>query len=230
MLTSFTIGLSLGLVGGLHCMTMCGPIAAFLHSNSKLKSSSIVYNVGRLTTYMLLGLSIGLLGEGFAVFGYQQVVSILSGILVLSFVLLPQLFKLNTSLGFANRVVVKLRDRMVAVSKTKSLSTYFGLGILNGMLPCGMVYMALVAAFATSNALTSSILMIGFGLGTFPLMLFISLGSQAFSKKIAIKRIVPALSIVVGVVLILRGMALDIPYLSPLLAQIGWDNGITTCQ
>ena len=211
-------------------MTMCGPIAAFLHSSSSLKSSSIVYNSGRLTTYILLGLSIGLLGEGFAIVGYQQAVSIISGVLILSFVLLPQLFKLNTNLGFANKVVVKLRDRLVAVSKSKSLSTYFGLGVLNGMLPCGMVYMALVASFATSNAFSSSILMAGFGIGTFPLMLFISMGSQAFRKKLAIKKIVPALSIIVGVVLILRGMALDIPYLSPLLAQIGWDSGITTCQ
>ena len=72
--------------------------------------------------------------------------------------------------------------------------------------------------------------MAGFGLGTFPLMLLISIGSQKLSQKLAMKKMVPAISVVIGIVLIMRGLALDIPYLSPLLVQIGWDSGISTCR
>ncbi len=230
MTTPFIIGLSLGLLGGLHCITMCGPIAAFLHKNNSLKMSSVLYNGGRIITYILLGLSVGFLGEGLAIFGYQQIISIISGILVIFFVLIPQLSKWTSGFGTANKVIVLLRDKLLSITKTKSPFTYLGLGILNGALPCGLVYMALVSSFNTGDSLSAGILMAGFGLGTSPLMTVIMMGGMAFINKVKIKRLVPALTVAIGLFLIVRGMALDIPYISPLMADLGWDLGITTCR
>lgn len=229
-MSAFLVGLTLGVLGGFHCITMCGPIAAFLHNKSNLKTSTLLYNTGRLVTYILLGALVGLLGERLAIFGYQQSISIISGTFILLFVLIPQLSKLTNKLGTANYIIVSLRDKLLNVTKTKSPTAYLGLGMLNGLLPCGLVYMALVSSFNATGLVSSISLMAGFGLGTWPLMSIMMIGGGAIFKKLRVRRLIPTLTVIIGLFLIVRGMALDIPYLSPLIGSLGWDAGITTCN
>lgn len=229
-MTSLAIGLSLGFLGGFHCITMCGPIAAFLHNRSNFKLSTILYNVGRVLTYMTLGLLLGLVGEQLSIFGYQQTISIASGAIILLFVLIPQISRWTNKLGTANRVITALRDLLLKVASTKSPFFYLGLGLLNGLLPCGLVYMALVTSFNAYGLTSSVLVMLGFGLGTWPLMSIMMIGGGTFLQKLRIKRLIPTLTIIIGAFLIIRGMALDIPYLSPLMQSLGWDSGITTCN
>ena len=90
-------GLALGFLGSLHCIGMCGPIALALPSQSKSKlsfySGRLLYNLGRVITYSIMGLIIGLIGQKINLAGYQQIISVILGIAILIAVLLPSRFK-----------------------------------------------------------------------------------------------------------------------------------------
>lgn len=229
MITSLIIGASIGILGGFHCIAMCGPIAAFVHNKSGLTSTSLFYNLGRVIAYTSLGLIIGLLGNTINFFGWQQTTSIISGVLLIAIILLPKLFGSITALKGSGKVVNKLRMKLVSISSSKSPGFYISMGVLNGLLPCGLVYMALISSFNANTIAGSTMIMLGFGLGTTPLMAAITAGSGWLNSKFQLKKVVPTISVLIGILLIVRGLSLDIPYVSPVLAQLGWDSGITNC-
>lgn len=212
-------GFSIGLLGSLHCVGMCGPIALSLpvHNTSSFSKylNIIIYNFGRAIAYSLMGLVMGLLGSSFHFFGYQQLLSIVAGVLILIFALL-YFFKpsaINFSIGNST-IVRKLSQEM---KKEKSFKTFFTIGFLNGFLPCGLVYMALITAFATGTVFKGSMFMFFFGLGTIPMMAGVMIAGKWISQstKDVFKKIVPIWIVVMGVILVLRGMNLGIPYISP---------------
>jgi sulfite exporter TauE/SafE len=232
MWTQLIIGVSIGLLGGFHCVAMCGPIVAFIHGKSQIKSTVIIYNFGRLMTYVLLGVVLGLVGDGFQIFGWQRWLSVISGITILAIALFPQLSKMYSKLGISFSPIQKMKMQLSKATKNGNLFSYLFLGMLNGLLPCGLVYVALAASLATANIFSAATIMFGFGLGTWPLMSLMAFGSGWFAKsgRLRLNYIVPTLTILVGVILIARGLALDIPYLSPVLAKLGPDFAITTCE
>ena len=134
-------------------------------------------------------------------------------------------------MAFRFRLFQKMKMQLSKATKDGNVFSYLFLGMLNGLLPCGLVYVALAASLSTADTFSAATLMLGFGLGTWPLMSIVALGSGWFAKtgKLKLNYIVPALTILVGVILIARGLALDIPYLSPVLAKLGPDFTITTC-
>jgi sulfite exporter TauE/SafE len=231
MWTQLIIGASIGLFGGFHCVAMCGPIVAFIHSKSQIKTTVIIYNFGRLITYVLLGVILGLVGDGFQIFGLQRWLSVISGITILAITLFPQISKMFSRIGFSFSPIQKMKMQLSKATKNGNSFSYLFLGMLNGLLPCGLVYVALAASLSTADTFSAATLMLGFGLGTWPLMSIVAFGSGWFAKtgKLRLNYIVPALTILVGVILIARGLALDIPYLSPVLAKLGPDFAITTC-
>lgn len=95
----------------------------------------------------------------------------------------------------------------------------YAFGLLNGLLPCSMVYMALAGAIATGEALKGAGFMFVFGLGTLPAMWSVSIFSGLIRQELRIKarKLYPAVMAVIGILLILRGLNLDIPYISPAL-------------
>lgn len=215
---------TLGLIGSFHCIGMCGPIALALPlstSNwlSKFFGAS-TYNIGRALTYGLMGLIFGLLGKGFKLAGLQQWVSIIMGIIMIISVLFPKLFnrqlKLESSLS---RFIYQLKKSLSSLLKKRSNSSLFIIGLLNGFLPCGLVYMALAGSIATGELLKGSLYMLLFGLGTLPVMLTVSLLGNFISTQIRnqIRRIIPILIVIIGILFILRGMNLGIKYISPKL-------------
>lgn len=216
-MTPNQIAFFIGLFGSLHCIGMCGPLAfavpAMGSNKLLLVWNKLVYQLGRVISYTLLGLLIGLIGRQLWLLGLQRTVSILSGLFIL-FAGLTSILKLRTSRGnvttpgFFNRAMVyALRQRW----------GHLLVGILNGFLPCGFVYLALTGALNTHSAVSSAVYMFWFGVGTVPLMLVAAVGSGFLTASLRrqLNRLVPYFMLLLGVWFVLRGLELDIPYLSP---------------
>ncbi|MBC3847185.1 sulfite exporter TauE/SafE family protein [Winogradskyella echinorum] len=214
--------LILGLLGSLHCVGMCGPIAFMLpvdRSNSFKKVSQIgIYHFGRLLAYSLIGLVFGLVGKSLYIFGIQQQLSIAIGIIMIVLVLIPYktLGKYNLSKPL-NKLISKVKSNLGKALKKKTADTFLTIGFLNGFLPCGLVYMAVLGAIATGSLVEGSLYMVLFGMGTIPLMTSaIYLGKFLNSTvKQRIQKAIPVFVVIIGVLFILRGLGLGIPYISP---------------
>ena len=212
----------LGLVGSLHCVGMCGPIAFMLPvdrtNNYKKVTQIAVYHTGRIFAYGLIGLIFGLIGKSLYIFGFQQQLSIGVGVLMILAVVVPQ--SVFNKYHFSKpiyRLISKVKSALGSALKKKTADTFLTIGFLNGFLPCGLVYMALFAAIASGNALNGSLYMATFGLGTVPLMTTAIYFSH-FLKGAArqkIQKIIPVFVVLIGVIFIFRGLGLGIPYLSP---------------
>ena len=218
----FITPLTIGLIGSLHCMGMCGPIVVALplkkHNLLSKITGAILYNSGRVITYSLLGIFFGMLGRGLRLAGFQQWTSILLGSAMIVSVVYPAIFKEQISFsglfsGFSSRLIIGLRKLFT----DRSYFSLFMIGILNGLLPCGLVYVAIAGAINSGNVLTGSLFMMLFGIGTIPLLLLATLASDAIGQRIRMKmrRVVPYFVFMLGLLFILRGMSLGIPFISP---------------
>lgn len=212
----------LGLLGSFHCVGMCGPIAFMLpvdRTNSVKKVSQIsIYHIGRLLAYSIIGLVFGLIGKSLFIFGYQQQLSILIGVLMIFVVIIPQ--KAFNKYNFSKpiyKLISKVKSALGSALKKKTMDTFLTIGFLNGFLPCGLVYMAVFAAIAGGNALNGSLYMVVFGVGTIPLMTTAIYFSHFLkgSLKQKIQKVIPVFVVIIGLLFILRGLGLGIPYLSP---------------
>jgi len=214
--------LTIGLVGSLHCIGMCGPIAVALPLGNKgwgyRVFGGVTYNVGRIISYAVLGAIFGLLGQGIEMAGLQKWASIFIGAIMVLSVLFPALFKGKIKFeqvffGYAGKMIGKFR-KLFAISSIPSL---FSIGILNGFLPCGLVYVAIAGAINTNSFYDGILFMILFGLGTLPVMLAIPLLGNMIGQKVRKKfsGLLNIFIVIIGVLFILRGLSLGIPYLSP---------------
>ena len=214
--------LILGLLGSFHCIGMCGPIAFLLPLDRRNKSKRMLqllsYHTGRLLTYGLLGFVFGLLGKSLNLFGIQQQLSIIIGVSMIVMILIPSKILNRYQISKPMYMfVAKVKNAMGVYLKRKSLKTFFTLGFLNGLLPCGLVYMAVFGALASGGATYGALYLVLFGLGTIPLMtVAIYLGNFLKGKaKQNILKAIPVFVIFIGLLFILRGMGLGIKYISP---------------
>lgn len=216
----------IGLFGSFHCIGMCGPIALALpvQKNNRLNLivGRILYNIGRAITYAAIGLLFGLVGQSLSLAGLQQSVSIIAGVLILLMVLLPskvsqKLYLLKSAYGFTNF----LKRKFGTLLKKKSVTSTFLIGLLNGFLPCGLVYIAVAGAIASGSYFDGAVYMFVFGIGTLPIMLAVSLAGNFISLNVRkrINKLIPTFMIVLAFLFILRGMNLGIPYVSPKINQ-----------
>lgn len=220
ILLVFISGFSIGILGSFHCIGMCGPLALALpihHLSSFFKALSVLlYNLGRAITYSFMGMVFGIIGQSFNFFNWQQGLSIGAGILILAILLLNQFGNMSTSRvsRFSQAIKVKLGTYL---KSDKKLISYLYIGLLNGFLPCGLVYIAIASAIATGSILSSSLLMLSFGLGTIPIMaLTMVLGKFiSITLRQRLNKLTPYFIMGVAVLLIVRGLNLGIPYLSP---------------
>ena len=178
----------------------------------------LTHHAGRLTTYACLGLALGLFGESLAVMGLQRWISIVVGVLILIGVFAAPTRLRQFPVGGLLR---RIRGVFSELLRRNSATARFLRGGINGLLPCGLVYVAGAGALAAGDRASGVFYMLAFGLGTLPMMLGFSLAGRRFSPNWTptARRLVPVLIGMVGVVLILRGMDLGIPYLSPHLAS-----------
>jgi hypothetical protein len=207
---------------------MCGPIALALpldrSSSYSIFNGTVIYNFGRISTYFLLGTFFGLVGNGIALAGFQQTLSISVGLIMILSVLLPFLKIKGIHFPSYSLWLGQLKGEMSKrfTSNKKGSSSklnLFLIGILNGLLPCGLVYMAVAGAVAMASPLEGGFFMSIFGLGTLPLMLAIGIYGNQLQKNYLrpIKKLVPVFIFLIGSLFVLRGMNLGIPYVSPQL-------------
>ncbi|TDQ82790.1 sulfite exporter TauE/SafE family protein [Sphingobacterium yanglingense] len=221
-MTYYYLAFFMGLFGSIHCAVMCGPLLIAIQGNQKISwvqtFNKLLYQMGRILTYGGLGLLLGLIGNIASVQGWQQFFSLVTGI-VLVLIGLSYIFAKNSAAlaQFQTRAIQPFA-RMMGRWLYRPGGSFIA-GVLNGLLPCGMVYMALVSAMNADGVGASFQFMLLFGLGTLPLMLLFSVASMWTKKMVKVRfaTIMPILYLLMGIWFILRGANLDIPYLSPLL-------------
>jgi uncharacterized protein len=208
----------LGIVGSVHCAGMCGPLALALPvpvgGPAAYLFGRVLYNGGRVLTYALLGLLFGWLGRTLTLVGFQQGLSLGLGLLLIAgLILAPRLSRWIPVV----RGVAWLKQVMGAHLRTRTWSALTILGLLNGLLPCGLVYVACAGAAATGELLAGALYMTVFGLGTVPMILAISLSGKLLHQTLrrGLTKAMPAVAGLVALLLIVRGLGLGIPYLSP---------------
>lgn len=211
-----------GLISSLHCIGMCGPIALMLpveRNNPAKKITQIVtYHLGRLAAYATIGLIFGLIGKGFFLAGMQQKLSIFIGISIIAVILIPE--RTFAQYNFSKpvfKLISKVKTKLGSQFKNRSYKSLFTIGLLNGFLPCGMVYVALFGAIAMQSAGFGVLYMILFGLGTVPMMSSVVYLNSFLTVSIRnkIQKVIPYVGVLIGVLFILRGLGLGIPYVSP---------------
>ena len=220
----------IGFFGSLHCLGMCGPIAMSMYSHSWFKS--ILYNSGRVVSYAALGAILGSIGTVASLFGIQQELSIAAGVAVLLIVLVPRLQNIKIFTPWQKNIIKRLRSVLTKAIAWRSTLSYFLTGVLNGLLPCGLVYLAAITAIASGSISESMLTMMAFGVGTWPMMLAIGWGTSLAKGSILrkMKFAIPVFAILMGSILIIRGLGLDIPYLSPVLELAGLGLEIPVCR
>lgn len=212
----------LGLLSSLHCIGMCGPIAMMLpldrNNPAKKVLQLLLYHAGRLTAYGFLGLAFGLVGKGLYLSGIQQQSSIVAGIIMIAIVLLPE--KTLARYNFSKpvyKIIAKIKTGLGRQFTKRNFKALYITGILNGFLPCGLVYAALFGALAMQSETLGVLYMVLYGLGTIPLMsavvyasAFIAAPARAFFTKL-----IPYTTVFIGMLFIMRGLGLGIPFVSP---------------
>ena len=210
--TAFTIGL----FGSLHCVGMCGPIAMAVGGQQRQFAwkNAMLYNIGRSITYGVLGGVVGLIGKGLFLAGFQKTMSIGIGVALLAIAL----FSINVeskilNIPLFNRFMFSLKSWLGRLLNKRAMGASFSVGLLNGLLPCGLVYMAVVGALSTGNVLSGMGYMVLFGLGTFPMMLVTGLAGNFASLKIRnlLRRAYPVFLVFFGLLFLFRGLNFHIP-------------------
>jgi sulfite exporter TauE/SafE len=203
---------SLGFLGSFHCVGMCGPIALMLpqskSSTSEILVGRLLYNFGRVFTYIVLGFLIGLLGFAVKLKGFQNELSVLTGVIILMVVLFSFGKRgQKTVYNLSTAYMLPLRNILKKLFARKSFLSMFSIGVINGLLPCGFVYLAVAGAVTMGSATSGILYMLMFGLGTFPIMMMISLAANYVSVSLRgqLSKLSPVLAIVVAILLIYRG-------------------------
>ncbi len=208
----------LGLVGSLHCVGMCGPIALALPYQSSYRwqilAKMLVYHSGRILTYTLLGTLLGLFGMGLLLAGVQTYISLGLGILLVFIALFSWNMEARIlNIPFMRRLNLWVKKQLGLLLQQSGIQSLFLVGMLNGLLPCGLVYMAVVGALTTHTIAEGAIYMASFGLGTLPLMLATSLAGQfiGISWRNKVRKLVPVVLLAIAFLLIMRGLNFYIP-------------------
>jgi sulfite exporter TauE/SafE len=218
-------GFLFGLLGSFHCVGMCGAIALALPgqagaASGRYMAGRVLYNLGRVTTYATLGGLAGLVGQGLRLAGVQQSLSIVSGVLILALVAVPERYtsRLASLLGFS-RPLAWVKTMLGQLFQQASFPALYATGLLNGLLPCGLIYLALAGALSAPGVVGAAAYMACFGLGTLPLMLGLSLSGRLVPLmwRARMRQAVPYTAGLLAVLFIVRGLGLGIPYLSPQL-------------
>lgn len=220
MMDFLPLALLMGLFGSLHCAVMCGPIMLgmpfakqdFFRSGFQL----LLYQFGRIAVYSVLGLFVGALGSSIRIFSDQKMLSILIGSILILFTALQFNAAYKNRFSKFQSWVFNPLSRLLGKVFDLPLWGLFA-GMLNGIIPCGMVYLALATALNTGSIKSGGTFMFLFGLGTAPLMLMISLGGIFLRKYIRFNtnRLIPWFMFFMGILLILRSADLGIPFISP---------------
>lgn len=217
-------GFILGFAGSLHCFSMCGPISLLIpidrQKNIKMILQNITYQLGRVFSYTILGLFFGIIGHSVSLIGLHKILSIGIGINILIYVFFSK--KILNNVIYINKYIIKIiniiQSYIVLFIRNKSFFSLFIVGLLNGFLPCGLLYIAIFTSISMGNVLSGVLFMLNFGIGTIPIMFTTAIVGnyiKYFIKNNITRFIIPITLCFVGILLFLRGSGLNIKYLSP---------------
>lgn len=230
-----------GLLGNLHCFGMCGGLSSALslslkehshYSSKKIFAYQLIYNFGRLSTYICFGLLAGTLGQvistSFGSWG-DHFLRIISGLLIVSlgFYLTNWwrgLSKLETKGAKLWQKIAPLMNRLMPV---KTLKSAYALGLLWGFLPCGLIYSTLTLAASSGSTINGAFIMLSFGIGTLPSMLLTGLIAQKLSKFIRLEKV----QLLSGIMIICFGIWTIIgPYLPHHMLMLSNNQNMHHCH
>jgi sulfite exporter TauE/SafE len=212
----FSIVFGLGLAGSLHCAGMCGPIV--LSYSVALRGPRLAahaaYNAGRILTYMFLGALAGTAGRGLGLLG--QLAGLASGArifagaaMILAGLLMLGLFPSNTLVGIRQRGIPRRLSRLLGplILGTRA-GNKFVLGLMLGLLPCGLVYAVLLKAMEAGGAWAGALTMLAFGLGTAGALAAVGVASSLAGARLGRwSNQVAAVSVMIfGAILLWRGL------------------------
>jgi uncharacterized protein len=210
MMTFFFL-FTMGLSGSIHCVGMCGPLMTIAYyKNSSLSLHLLLYHFMRIISYAMIGLMVGSISEVFYIYQIQSWMALIMGLVLLTYVITSRLSTTSNGniAGYINKQFILLYNKYLSSHSYKNTAIS---GILNGFLPCGLVYAAMAMAFSNRGAIDGVIGMALFGLGTLPLLLII-FTNNTISKKIkkysGIQNIGMTLA---AIILILRSVLTIIP-------------------
>lgn len=214
--------IALGFASGFHCIGMCGPIALSMGLTKKQAANfylqNLTYQFGRIFTYSVLGALLGIIGQGFEMAGFQKYLTIIAGVLLIVMAVFSFGGKdFASKIPFLSKFLYSVKMNLGKLLQKADYRSRFTTGLLNGFLPCGMVYMALTASLAGGGIWQGALYMALFGLGTLPFMFAIVLAGNLMNQAFRVKvlKAVPVIMIILGGLFILRGLELGIPYVSP---------------
>lgn len=204
----FLTALILGITGSLHCAGMCSPLVmAVTGMKRDAMIRRIVYNTGRILVYAALGAIISAFGSLFGMSGLQIFLSVALGIL---FIFIGAIGVWNMRIPFLTSWiqggVSLLKITFASVSRIKSPFAVLFMGMLNGLLPCGLSSLALTSCILLPSASDGFLFMLIFGMGTLPVMIGLApLLGRIFAKlQFSFKNVVRASLILAGILLISR--------------------------
>lgn len=207
--------LVVGFVGSFHCVGMCGPLVMAIPRSSNrpvsVVSNALVYNAGRIFTYSVFGVVFGFVGRGITLSGLQSKLSVLLGVLIIAAVFFSGTIRRLRKPAAYNSLVQRITAGYGKLLRKNSVPALAGMGLLNGLLPCAFVYAGLSAAVLTETPLHSAAYMALFGLGTLPAMfaMYLAPGFISLNLRASIRKYQPYLAVILGVLLIIRGLALQ---------------------
>lgn len=214
--------LFIGLLGSLHCVGMCGPLVLLLpiqqQNAYKRALGALSYVMGKAITYAAFGVLFGFIGQSFVAFGFQQYLSIFIGLLmIIAGILHFSSISFQSLESRAGAAFGFVRVALAKFLRTEKANSLFIFGLLNGLLPCGLVYTAAAASIETGSTSNGALFMFLFGLGTLPMMWSIIFFGATIQTRFRnqLKRIIPITLLLMGALLLMRGLGLGIPYLSP---------------
>lgn len=235
-------GFALGIMGSFHCLGMCGPIALSLPVDRSRPIyallSNLFYQLGRVATYAILGLLFGWLGQGLQLAGIQQYLSIGVGVTMILLVVFPRAsnFFSKPLTGRWLAWTTPLKTALGRMMRMDQPQNRFIFGMLNGLLPCGLVYVALVGSVGVGSGIGGATYMALFGLGTIPMMFMAMFAGNVLQMGLRqrLQKLIPVVVVIIGALFILRGMGLGIKYVSPPdkalelkteMSEVGHDEG-----
>ena len=222
MITFAIAGFLLGIAGSMHCVGMCGPLVMALPTRDISRSRRVVdrvsYNSARVFTYASLGAIVGLGASAFDLVGYGRVLSIIAGAGMIVTAVAQLLWHANLlPTSWIHQRIAPLRNAALAAVQRSPPRAMMLLGMVNGLLPCGLVTSALIGSATGGDVLSGAVFMAAFGMGTAPVMVAVSLGGSELRQRIGPRLgiILPLMALVIGGMVMMRGMALGIPFVSP---------------
>ena len=216
MINAFVIGL----IGSLHCIGMCGPLMITFTDRTGVRAylSFLIYHASRIAVYALIGVLFGLIGTSLELIQLQRFGVILIGVMIIIVYGFPKIRNSIEAKYYRSTFYQWIKTRFT--SHYHSRLRWMAAGVVNGFLPCGLIYLAAAGAILTINMGESMLFMIFFGLGTLPGLALVGVIRNRLPNLFRnASKTITMFALLAGGLLIIRGLAVEDPDWNQLMTQ-----------